>query len=303
MNTFKNTVFLIILGFLLSCSHSEERHLGQWELLHNKDIGGIMEISEDIVSFYRYEETECDTSILLLKEFQRESIETDGQVIKINSNSKEGRLEILFTYKDSLSGEICFKGVNDDCGDFRKSNHDLKGKTKKANDEIYNYRNSIADEIYTIQNELDILTKDVKLSDKALALNSYVDSLTTLLLNEYNLDYNSINCWENIDSLLSEQKAVNFLFGQNTRPPNKEFNAHKLEDRLTNYLEIKNNVFDVGVVFPKYNKTYFDVKTKSGLRTTWCIYKLYRKTLGEIIVELISIKVKVVQIEKITNLE
>jgi len=298
MNYLNKIIFITIIGILTACSSKEKQHIGQWEILMDDNIVGIIILNEDIVKLYSYRETECDTLIDLINESYPEPEQTVGQVTKIRCNSKDGWMKVILKFNDFLTGEICFEGINRDCGTFKKSNHLLSPKQSEYFQNTL-YENTLSNDIYSGQIEFDLLSKSEFISKEASEMIIYIDSLTSILLLQYDVEIEDINCWHKLDSLTSIYTSTNFLTGFDSGFINREYNAYELENKLSNYLTLKSSDIDVSIIFPTFEIDSFVEYTKDGVRTFWMYNKFFHTSLGKSIIELNDIKIKIIQIERL----
>ena len=302
----KNIYFLIciltIIGIFISCNSKKPDYYGQWEIWGNNKFQSLIDISKDKVKLYRRIENSCYSTFSNPDILNITDLTRDNHSLRINSLSNNYSLEIELTVSNATEGEICFiEGIEKECLQLRKTDINMDSILHVKRSEIYKYKDLIADKIYSVQNEFGLLTKDEPLDPETNKILNYIDSLCITLLDQYDLDFSSIKCWNKVDSILNRQIATNFLVGFDTGFINWDYNAYELEKRLRKYLTDKKSEKIVGTIFPTFIGGDFIEQRKDGIPIGWITNKFYQVPLGEVIIQLIDLKVKIVQIQKISK--
>tara|TARA_B100000809_G_scaffold128628_1_gene126705 strand:- start:2013 stop:2918 length:906 start_codon:yes stop_codon:yes gene_type:complete len=292
---------LLILILFSSCDDNQEKNNfnGQWEILDNGKLKSIITINNDSILLHTVFNTKCDTHFTKKEGFNflKPHIKNEKLLLSFYAESDTSNFNISISQKDN-TGELCHKS-NQKCFTIKRSNHKLSYIL--TNEKKLKF--ILAKQINEYKASFEILKKETILNSEATLIIQNIDTLKIELMKEYDKDYSSITCWHKLDSLSSYETSSDFIIGEDpASPKDNNLSGYHLEKMLLQYLINQSKKIDVSIIFSEYRSGNIDIYYLHGGAKPWAIDKFYHMPLGSIISELNRTQVRIVQLEKIIQL-
>lgn len=306
MKTVSDLFLLLFLGILSfsSCRNNDEKYLGLWEAnTENGELVLVYELTSDSLIFYQnncasylyksdvfpvsFESVIDDTLFLLMNLSDNLGNDTSVMMKIINDSIYENRLLL-----------------EDDVFYITKSNIPKQSDFSKAEVSLLTFKFNIKNRIKATEKHFQSLKPTTVLSNEAKGIISYIDSLRADFLSHYGINYDSEDCWISHDSLLAYKLSTEILIGsQYQSPKDDHFSAQSLHDKLFSYLKLRQSDSDVISLFPYMNKDGINPRMFGSrpVHEGWIIKHFYHVPMGNVVVKLNELKVKIIQIERSQN--
>lgn len=302
MTSVRISLILLLISLLTNCVSESKRHYAQWDLLVEKQLLGIIKISERHIELHSCYVNKCDTVFEPLLVLQIKNEATKGNKTEISAFSDEGSTNLFLSFENDDKGEICLSVEGERlCGTFKRSNIVISKKLSKEEKELNDYRFTISTEISSTQFDINRLKRDNTLSNETSSLLAYIDSLEKNLLLQYNLNYSEVECWNKLDSLTCSYTSTDFMLGNNNRNIDSKYNGYVLEKKLIDYLIEQSNDKLVKTLFPTFKGIDFLEYDRNNKMISWSVNSFHQASLGITIIELEKLKLKIIQLDIITQ--